>query len=466
MYKLSVVAAASLLLIGCGGGSGTSSGAIGGNGGSTQNTLSLTLKYENICGQVTPATDAAILIHKNDMSNEKIIMANANGQVEYKSSASTVTFSTIMRDTNLVANTHPVYMRTFIDHPMINADEVVLYTQDESSCTCQTSDLKVNLPVNAFVETARLSGVRSTGNMQMEVGSVFFSNVEYCQNSAGQWPLVTAFVKSIQNEAFGAIVNDIASVSEVEANLPGVPLSISADDPNVQVYSWIEGNSYFRNYDHNYSNDVYGFEADEVDFYSIDAYDFTDIYDVEGVDLAYILTSSAVYTDNLYQNFYLQKPELDYLALVEIIDGPGNYAVEDNYGYDYVVVSLDANYANEPLLSWNIIAPLSGNAINVDNIDISQFISDSLLENYVDGTLISIGARGYAGINGYQDYLTKMIGREPADSLNSLWSKRVYSSMTISMSGMNFADFSSAMSLENVVNAKRVSRSQPKSTIQ
>lgn len=392
-------------------------------------------------------------------------MASATGQVEYQSSADTTTFSTIMRDTNLVANTHPVYMQTYIDHPMINAGEIILDTADDSSCICQTSDLKVNLPVSSFVETARLSGTRSNDSFVSNSGSVTFANVEYCKDNEGQWPLVSVFVKTDQSESFGTIIKNIAKVTEVETTLQGIPVSVSADDPNLQVYSLINGRYYFRNYDFSFVNEVYGFEADEIDFYSIDAYDFEDIYDVDGVDSAYLFTSSVIYTDDLYQPYYLEKPYLDYAGLANILDGPGTYAIEDNYGYDYVLVSLNATSSQKTLFFWSIIAPLSGKALDVDKIDISQFISDSVLETYVDGTEINIGAWAYEGINGYQEYLTKIIDRTPDDLLNSLWSKRMYSYMHISTSGQSFADLGRTMSINAVASGERKQRAKPEPVI-
>jgi hypothetical protein len=461
MFKLSVVVGISLLLMNCGGSSESASEGSGGNGSATQNTLSVRLQYQDQCGKLKPATDAAVIIHKSDMSNDAVIFADANGQVSYQSSATSKTFSTIMRNTNLVANTHPLNMRTFINHPMINVGDLVLFTEDDSACECQTTDVKVTLPdPSAYAQTARLTGARSYGSEIKEQGSVTFPNTLYCKDNEGRWPLITAFVKTMQNEAFGAIINDVSTVSEVEASLQGVQILISADDTSRQVYSFIDGKSHFRNTGFSFSNEVFGFEADEIDFYLIDAYGFEDIDDAEGVDYAYVLTSSAVYTDDLYDSYYLEKPYLDYLALAKIIDGPGTYAIEDNYGIDHVFVTLNANYANETLFSWYVVAPLSGNSLDFDNIDISQFISDSVLENYVDTTNFDIGAQGYEGINGYQDYLTEIINREPNDLPTSKWSKRTYSLMHISISGQGFADLSNAMSINSVVNGKRSPRSK------
>ena len=466
MLKISALMGFRLVVMGCGGGSsgGGVAGNSGGNtsGGSAQQTLSAKLQYKDRCGTITPASDAALIIHNTDLSNDKVIFANANGEVSYQTSASTTTFSTIMYDKNLVANTHPLSMQTFIDHPIINVGEITLNTQDDSTCICQTSELKVTLPdPSASVQTATLRGARSYSSGIKQMGSVTFANVEYCKNSEGQWPLISVFANTFQNEAFGAMVKNIAEVTEVNATLQGIPVLVDSDTTYRQASTVVNGQYYFRNNVSNFPDDVYGFEADDVDFYLIDAYDFEDIYGVEGVDSAYVLTVSSVSTNDLSQSYYLSKPYVDYTELTKILDAPGSYAIEANYGYDYVFVNLNANSSGKALFSWQLTAPLSGNALDFDKINIDQFMNESVLDAYVDNTEIDLGVSGYEGIDNYQEYLNKIVDKKPSDGSSPLWSKSADLILHISLSGSALSGLNSAMSINNVAYGERKLRVKP-----
>jgi hypothetical protein len=456
MFKISVLAGISLVLMSCGGSSGSDSeGNSGGNGSSAQNTLSVKLLYSNECGQITPASDAAIIIHNDDLSNEKVIMANANGEVSYTSNNAKKTMSTVFRGNVNSAGIKPVFLYTYVDHPMTDIGEIEVFKKNISTCECQTSDLKVQLPsASAGITSIKMSGNRSIANIDRHIGYANLQGIEYCKNGSGEWPITSVFVETTGGEKFGAVIADISATSEVTTDLIGSAVSINTEQSYIQVLARINGATHFLNSGSNYE-EVFGFNSAAIEYNVIYSYDFQDIYGVEEVDNAYLFTLSNIDTTNLNQSFYLSKPQIDYVALTDILDAPGNYSVPDQGIYDLAIFSMSATSVGEPILSWTVEAPLSGQSLNIDNVNIDQFISEAILDNVIDNVAIDLGVDGYEGINGYADFQRKKIAKNSqAPGFNTDWAQSQYGVMSFQTSNLNFSNLSYANTVRSLKNAK------------
>jgi hypothetical protein len=202
---------------------------------------------------------------------------------------------------------------------------------------------------------------------------------------------------------------------------------------------------------------LFGFDTEQTEFYRVEGYDFFDIYDLPDVDSAYLFTLNSNYTNDLNQTFNVTLPVIDYTRLFDIIlSENGRYDLSDIQGLDYITTSVIGYDNFQEVFDWYLIAPVSGNVPQVDNIDISEFISDSALENSINSMIITAGAQNFEGINGYQDYQTKVIGRELSDFVKPEWNEEQFMSFDIQTSNVEFT------SLSNVLPTKAMLQSSVK----
>jgi hypothetical protein len=457
MYKLSVLVALILILASCGGASGSGSGgSSGGNGGSVKNTLSIKLLYSDACGQSTPASDAAVIIHNPDLSNEKIILANANGEISYTTNDTKKTFSTVFFNNAGSSGIKPVNVSTYVDQLVMDVGEILHYNKDISSCECQTSDLRVQLPaISAGIVSINMSGNHSFADVNNDDdGVAHLKGIEYCKKNSGEWPITSVFIETSDGASYGAIIPDISATSEVTADLLGDKISINTNQNFVQSIAKINGVSHFANYN-TLSSETVAFTSPLIDFTQIFSYDYEDIYGIEDVDTAYVFTFSSIDTKTLNQTFDLLKPQIDYTELAGILDSPGNYNVQDQGIFDLVLFRMYAVYRGELLLFWTVEAPLSGAALNIENLDIETFISESTLDDLVDYVQIDLAVDGYEGINGYADFQKKKISKNAMPpGFNSDWAYSEYGALTIQTSTLNFSNLGKAMSANALKNVK------------
>ncbi|WP_340678354.1 hypothetical protein [Paraglaciecola sp.] len=453
MYKLSALLALILLFVSCGESSG-SGGSSGDSGGSVQNTLSIKLLYSNSCGQSTPASDAAVIIHNSDLSNEKIIMADANGEINYNTNDTKKTFSTVFLSNAGNSGIKPVNVTTYVDHLVMDVGEIEHHNNDISNCECQTSDLRVQLPVgSAGIVSVKMSGNRSFADLDNDDGFTNIKGIEHCKNPSGEWPITSVFIETSDGTSYGAIIPDISATSEVTADLLGDKISIFTNQGFVQARAKINGVSHFANYNTS-SAEIVAFSSPIIDFTEIFSYDYEDIYGIEDVDTAYVYTFSSINTKTLNQTFDLLKPQIDYTELAGILDAPNNYNVQDQGIFDLVLFRMYAAYGDELLLFWTVEAPLSGSALNIENLDIETFISESTLDNLVDYVQIDLAVDGYEGINGYADFQNKKISKNASPlGFNSDWAYSEYGAFTIQMSTLNLTNAGKAMSANVLKNA-------------
>ncbi len=448
------------LLTACSGGSGSDSATNNNNdqNNSTQNTLSVQVVYQDACGNETFASDSALLVHNSDYSNKETLYANNNGQISYQTDDDNITISLITRGQNDVNGVNPISVTTIIDQPVIDKGIFKHFTGESASCECITPSFDVFAPARAGERASTsVSGYLWRGFIESRSSYSSISGYEFCKAVDEEWPLMSvSSTFSNPNESYGLLTNDL-SLSSYDATLVGTPINIVSDAPNRQVSSYIDGQYLFLNYSNFENTPLFGFDTEQTEFYRVEGYDFFDIYDVPDADSAYLFTLNSHYSNDLNQTFNVTLPVIDYTRLFDIIlSENGRYDLSDIQGLDYIATSIIGYDNFQQVFDWYLIAPVSGNVPQVDNIDISEFISDSALENSINSMVIAAAAQNYEGINGYQDYQTKLVGRELSDFVNPEWNEKQLMSFDIQTSNVDFT------SLSNVLPTKAMLKSSVK----
>jgi len=446
------------LLTACGGGSSTDSSddniSSNGTNQAALNTLSMMAKYTDSCGNETAAGDAALLIHNSDYSNKEIVYADDNGKITYQTEDSNQTISIVMRGSEEINGIKPIFLTTYVDHPIVDLGDYYHYNNSTVNCQCQTFDLNVNTPARANdIGTGRISGVADDGHIDNNYGYTSYIGLESCKSPTEQWPLISSLI-SYRNpeQSFAALISDISTTTEISAEIEGTVVDISTNDYEAtrQVSTVIDGIYHLRNYAFDQGSNVYGYAAESAQHFSISAYKFESLYDIPNVDDAFFWTASREYSSVLDKTFDLPLPTMDYTKLFDIlVSTSGQYDLSNVANMDYLTVGIEAASNHQTMLDWYLYAPISGQVPKIENIDISAFISDDVLDASIDTIEMSVSARGYVGIDGYQDYLSSKSELTTDNLVNDQWSKSdfVYFEMTTS-------DFSISNSIKSIGSAK------------
>jgi hypothetical protein len=403
-------------------------------------------KYKDRCGYETVATDSALLIHNSDYSNKEIIYADANGLLTYTTDNANETLSILMREEYEVNGIKPIHLTTFIDQPITNMGNHYQYTDSMGGCQCQSFDVKVNVPSRINdIGSGIISGKVSDANIDNNSGYTNFADVLACKDLTGAWPLISTVISySNPEQAFAALIPDIGVTSETDADLEGTVININTNgaEATTQVSTVIDGKYSLRNYAFNSFDNVYGFDAGSVDFYSVSAYQFESLYDLPNVDDAYFFTVSSENDSSLNRTFDLILPEIDHLVFFDILmSDSGEYDLSYIPNMDYFSVGIQATYDYQTVLSWELIAPMSGKVPSIENIDLSAFISKEVLDASVDTIEMNISVQGYDGIDGYQDFMNSKL--EITSEISGLGKWSNYDSMLFEVTSNNFSGVSS-----------------------
>ncbi|WP_105259067.1 hypothetical protein [Pseudoalteromonas sp. T1lg88] len=417
MYRSFFLSALSIaVLAGCGGSGGSDSTAPPEPSGKT---LTITAVYRDACGNETPDRDAALIIHNADYSNKATVYADDNGVISYPTTNDHETFSLVRLVQETIDGITPVDLLTFVDHPVTDLGKNALQTDDTSACECRTSNVQVAIParVNSYVESSMLYGAMFD-TYQKGVGSVTYQAVVQCKQSGSeQWPQLSVINQfSSPEQAYGALFADLndGGTTEVAAELVGTPVVINSDMFYKQVSAIVDSNSHLYNYGVNGSKDVFAFTHESIENHSITAYEHENLDNPSGD--GYIITSSTVRTKEINQTFDLPPMalSLDDLASVLTLDGQDYDIAQSGVDYAFIFIGMEASYNNRPLLGWSIFAPPSGTSVNIENLNLAEFIDESVLESKVNSLSMSVTARDYGGIAGYEDYMKRRPTRQPS----------------------------------------------------
>lgn len=399
------------LITACGGGGSSSTTSDNTNSDSnTSNTLSLVVKYKDACGNEVLASDAALLIHNDDYSNKEIINADQNGKLTYQAANTQQTISIVIPGQNKVGNITPINIATFIDYPVKDMGEFIDYTYETDACSCQTFNLQVNTPARANdIGQGRIFGIEGAANISSYRGQNHFDDFMVCKKQTDAWPLVSTVINfDSPSESFAAYIPDIANTTVVDAENQGKVVDITTNDysANKQVTTVINELNSLRSYTFDSSKNVYAFEHGDVAYYDVSAYKVEFMHQFPDVDEALFIKSSTNNTTDINKSFDLPLPTIAADKLLDIlVSDSGHYDLSQTASLDYMAVGLNALSAGEDILNWTVIAPASGQVPQIENIDISSFISDSALESATDEIELTAVTKSLSGIDGYQDYL-------------------------------------------------------------
>lgn len=426
--------------------------ACGGSGGSSKtttpsptvpNTITVKAVYTDECGNETSATDAKLIIHNNDFSNKEIVSADANGIMTYSSSNASETVSIVTRGGIDVDGVMPINLTSYIDHPVVDMGTIETRTYDTSQCSCQQSDLIVSTPSRPLDIGNLNTSIYYYNTINNSVGSSQALGLRQCFQVDESVKLMSAQMKySAPDELYGVLIPDFTQVSSVDAVIQGQPVNINTDSSSRRVAAFIDGAYHLINSTRSIDENVYSYQFENTGFYVVDAYDFNFLDDIPNVNEAYTYTLSRQRSTNINQTFDLPKYTIDYNELFEILTSEsGSYSLSNTTDFDFINLAMLGRGYGGNMLDWYIYAPTSGRVPNLDNLDLSVFISNEDLTPRIDTLTMEIFATGYKGINNYTDYLNSIIDIEPEDFIQSKWQQYNYAlfSMTMEAEGLSSA---------------------------
>ncbi|WP_105189891.1 hypothetical protein [Pseudoalteromonas sp. T1lg48] len=442
MYRSFILSALSIaVLAGCGGSGDSSSTKTPEPSGKT---LTITAVYRDACGNETPDRDAALIIHNADYSNKATVYADDNGVISYPTTNGSETFSLVRLVQEKIDGITPVDLLTFVDHPVIDLGKNAFQTGDSSACECRTSNVQVDVParVNSYVERSMLRGAMFD-TYQKGTGSVTYQAVTQCKQSGSeQWPQLSVVNQfSSPEQAYGALFADLndGGTTEVAAELIGTPVVINSYMSYKQVSAIVDNGNHLYNYAFNGSNDVYAFTHESIENHSITAYEYENLDNPTGD--GYIFTSSTVRTKEVNQTFDLPPIALsvDDLASVLTLDGQDYDIAESGVDYAFIFIGMEASYNNRPLLAWSIFAPPSGTSVNIENLNLAEFIDESALESKVNSLSLSVTARDWGGIAGYEDYMRRRPTRQLSTFNDPEYARAKTKTVQLTVNDLNYS---------------------------
>lgn len=455
MNRNIITTALLLTLSACGGSGGSSSSDNQSSNNTTppqQSAITIQAVYIDACGNETNATDAALLIHNSDYSNKQIVNANVSGEMSYLSDNATETISIVMRGSELVDGVKPIELTTYVDHPVIDMGVIYINTNDKSQCSCEVVDLRVNVPARPNdLGSPYIDGEEQFQDVYGAQGYAQYTGIERCSSpGTSKSPLSVHVDYFGPEESFANYINETPLPSEIDTVVLGTPASVLSPNANRQISAFIDGEYHFRSYAYDDITNIYSYPFEGIEFYSVDAYSFEDLYGIPNVDSAYLFSLKSENTRNINQTFDLPMVSVDYAELLAIlVSDSGEYDFSSSNAFDYMTVSVTASGYAGDILDWYMYAPTSGMVPKIENIDLSQFMSDSEFEARAERLNMSVGARGYQGITSYSDFLQSKVNRKQEDFIQDKWAKSDRVNFRIFMSGVQLSNIANVLSAKS-----------------
>lgn len=484
--SFSITLLSAIVLAACGGSSSSSNNTHlkegdGAGKVATQNVLKVKAVYRDTCGNETPNTSAALIIHNDDFSNDKIINADAAGVMTFSSDDSNRHVSLVMSEKYSYEGITPVRISTIVDQPLLDMGTEHIYTSNDDSCTCKEFSVFASSIALSSEVYAAYDSIDSTGGFSTSSNfgylSESFDVLRSCKMQSGNWsPITTMFKFYNPGGATGAIIDSTSiqdvidndalnSFISVEHTLNGIPVDINTQEGNVTSVSAIIDNlRYIREIDNNVygSNILYTFDHESIDHHLLTAYDFEEL-DVYVPDVSSVSFYSYVQkrTKNIHQTFDLETNEANYTEFLSIITSADNtYNLSHYSGFDYVLMSLRSSLGFQGLLNWDVIAPVSGKVPRFENLDFSQFFDSKLLMGKANNSRLIAGIAGFDAIDSYQDYLIK---RPTTDfSATDTWNDFKYMRVGINFESGVFNSINNTSKLVNTLTSvEEVTKTAP-----
>ena len=249
------------------------------------------------------------------------------------------------------------------------------------------------------------------------------------------------------------MINDISNTTEVDATLAGTVVDIVTNNNLAykRVSTVIDGKRHFNNSTSRDSkNNLYAFTGTSEDYYNVSVNSFDALYELPNE--AIFVALSREHTKDLNKTFDLPLPEIDYIKMLAIlVSESGQYDLSEIANMDYINVNISALKDNELMLDWAIIAPTSGLVPKIENIDLTAFVTDDILNTSINTIETSISMTGFRGINGYQDYMNNLSERTVENYAQDKWSKLEWALFEMTIRDVSFESSVSSLNLSNAI---------------
>lgn len=263
-----------------------------------------------------------------------------------------------------------------------------------------------------------------------------FEGVKICRSADEQWPKISAMLKfRWPDEAFATFIDDYsADTITKELDLTGKPVSVVTEPQNtIQISARAGDSSHFRNHSFDPQVPIFAFESPDVDYQSLRAYQYTDLPISSGITSAYMLNSAIQRFTEVESSYALDAMDIQYQALLSILDdSAATYDLTAFTDVDLVYIRTTATGEHGEVLYWSMRAPASGSVPSLENINISNVITDQQLAQSTTDIRMSVAAYDYQGITSYEDYTAKVNDRKTAaDEVKPEWSRLKQASVVI-----------------------------------
>lgn len=380
----------------------------GGNSSSYQ--LNFNAVIENVCKVQSPATndDIMVIIHNDDFSTKEFLYPNNSGDISYSSSNERETFTIVESDPDV--STTDLFLRTYVDAKLADFGQIVISSNNETDCICQTTTSTINLP-NVFNQSiSYITGITDyVMDDQQPTGSTTSVTGQYCTNLDGEGP--TVFVELNTNSGgYISYDSDYQINSSIDVNIAGVAPSFQVltidNSPIDYITSLTYTNDDAIGYNYTFSefsgNDLQSYQFNDVIGYRYSFGHSTDL-ETELGDVSY-LTNKAIYSSTILDD--------DIVTLLHVLDLSSFDA--DEFSYDFsssddfdVAKSIIRINEQDFYFYWSINTPLNGQLPNIDNMNLGNFDDFNNLNQIATSLSFEFGANGYkTGVNGYDDYVT------------------------------------------------------------
>ena len=365
-----------------------------------KNIFNLTLTYSDHCGQKHPATDAALVLHNDDLSTQQTLYADNEGKIAYEAELEQTKQSlTIVGYAGEGAKANQQHtIKTFINHSLTGNFTHDLGKIDSITCSCETGSVQVNpSPSESRSLIAANLQVNNRSYRQRSPNITgTFGDVKICNNAQGtgsNLSAITSYGELEQKSEYGSYTKNFQLGDSLTANIIGTPVNIIASE-QTSVKTLIDDSFHFNSSELVYSPEgAQGYMYDTVSF---------DYYFMNQIDShIYLLNISQYFSTQLESSVNLTVNDQTFGSVFDFITNEDGYDLTTIGEVDLVRINTSASLT-EGSVSWSITAPSAGAQLELQNIDLNHLLVANLFNN-VNSVSIYLEAWGSDKVENYSD---------------------------------------------------------------
>lgn len=435
MKKYSAIGLCFLTAVGCGGGGGSST-----KPETTkppvvsQNTYSITIQEQDYCGNVTPVSNAKLMVHNSNFTSSQIISANSSGTISYSTTESKKSLSLLIPNYDkTTSEMTQLAVRTFVEHPIKAMGELTLQSGDQSMCGCQTTDIHVDNDTHQVSNHVKVS-VNGTAVQAPIVTStgVIVENYQVCQTQNGEYDLYGVTLEYPElGEFYAAEANAFQPGVRLNASLTPLPLQLNVLTPIDAHLSQVQGVYQYKNAKVAWRTPV-GTSIDSIHVYPLANNDFNMAFvssrdssiDIPGTVYSHVRKYNAVDFTGTPPSIDLELSDIAQIELTSLAtNSAAAYDFSSHADFDYLYVYVDTSNTQTGYTTfWNITAPTSGDLGPLfDGIDFDQIYNEFGISPTFDDAVASFALYGYKNISGYQDYINNHLEERNRAAMDARW---------------------------------------------